>query len=64
MLSVECCAPDGLVLTHAQIAKMLGVRRASISIAAREMKLMRYISYSRGRIELLNLSALKRLANS
>jgi hypothetical protein len=28
------------------------------------MKLMRYISYSRGRIELLNLSALKRLANS
>lgn len=64
VLSAERCAPHSLMLTHAQIAKMLGVRRASISIAAREMKLMRYISYSRGRIELLNLPALERLANS
>ena len=62
LLSAQRCAPDPLVLTHAQIAKMLGVRRASISIAAREMKLKRYISYSRGHIALLNEPALQALA--
>lgn len=64
LLSAERCAPDPLVLTHAQIAQMLGVRRASISIAAREMKLKRYINYSRGQITLLNMSALHALANT
>lgn len=63
LLSAQRCAPDPLVLTHAQIAQMLGVRRASISIAAREMKLKRYISYSRGRISLLNVPALQALGN-
>jgi hypothetical protein len=43
---------------------MLGVRRASVSIAAREMKLKRYISYSRGNISLLNLPALHTLAKN
>ena len=62
LLSANRCAPDPLVLTHAQVAKMLGVRRASISIAAREMKLMRYISYSRGQIQLLNVPALEALS--
>lgn len=64
LLSAERCAPDPLVLTHAQIAQMLGVRRASISIAAREMKLKRYISYSRGHIALLNVPALQALAKT
>ena len=64
LLSGQRCEPDPLLLTHAQIAAMLGVRRASISIAAREMKLKRYISYSRGRISLLNLPALDALANT
>jgi CRP-like cAMP-binding protein len=64
LFSAERCAPDPLVLTHAQIAMMLGVRRASISIAAHEMKLKRYISYSRGRIALLNVPALEALANT
>jgi CRP-like cAMP-binding protein len=62
MLSAQRCAPDPLVLTHAQMAHMLGVRRASVSIAAREMKLKRYISYSRGHIALLNVPALQALA--
>jgi CRP-like cAMP-binding protein len=62
LLSAQRCAPDPLILTHAQIAQMLGVRRASVSIAAREMKLKRYISYSRGNIALLNLPALQALA--
>jgi CRP-like cAMP-binding protein len=62
LLSAQRCAPAPLVLTHAQIARMLGVRRASVSIAAHEMKLKRYISYSRGHIEILNLSALQAMA--
>lgn len=63
LLSAERCAPDPLMLTHAQIAQMLGVRRASVSIAAREMKIKRYISYSRGHIALLNVPALQALAS-
>jgi CRP-like cAMP-binding protein len=62
LLSAQRCAPDPLLLTHAQIAQMLGVRRASVSIAAHEMKLKRYISYSRGHIALLNAPALQALA--
>lgn len=62
LLSAQRCAPDPLMLTHAQIAQMLGVRRASVSIAAREMKIKRYINYSRGHISLLNMSALQALA--
>lgn len=64
LLSAQRCAPDPLLLTHAQIAQMLGVRRASISIAAHEMKLKRYISYNRGRVVLLNVPALEALANT
>lgn len=64
LLSANRCAPDPLELTHTQIAKMLGVRRVSISIAAREMKLMRYISYNRGRINLLNIPALELLSKN
>ena len=62
LLSAQRCAPDPLQLTHEHIAHMLGVRRASVSIAAREMKLKRYISYSRGHIALLNVPALQALA--
>ena len=62
LLSAQRCAPDPLTLTHAHIARMLGVRRASVSIAAREMKLKRYISYTRGHIALLNVPALQALA--
>lgn len=64
LLSAQRCAPDPLRLTHVQIATMLGVRRASVSIAAREIKLKRYISYSRGKITLLNVAALENLAKA
>jgi Mn-dependent DtxR family transcriptional regulator len=46
------------------MAKMLGVRRSSISIAAREIKLKRYINYTRGQISLTNGPALEILSNS
>jgi Mn-dependent DtxR family transcriptional regulator len=41
---------------------MLGVRRSSITLAAREMKLLGLIDYSRGNIKLLNKPALETLA--
>lgn len=61
LLSSERCAPDQLVLTHSQIALMLGVRRSSVSLAARVFKIKRYISYSRGKVFILNVSALQLL---
>ena len=62
LLSAQRCSPSPLKLTHAQIAQSLGVRRASITLAARDMKLKRYLNYSRGHIQLLNTDALQRLA--
>lgn len=64
LLSASRCAPDPLRLTHLQIGKMLGVRRSSISIAAREIKLKRYINYTRGQVSISDIEALKRLSNS
>jgi CRP-like cAMP-binding protein len=64
LLSAQRCAPDALVLTHSQIAHMLGVRRVSITLAAREMKLMGLIGYSRGRIELKDIDKLQQLASA
>ena len=49
-------------MTHEHIANMLGVRRASITIAAREMKLKGWLDYSRGHIVIQNLEALNTLA--
>ena len=63
LLSAQRCAPDALVITHAHIARMLGVRRASISLAARDMKVAGLIDYSRGHIELKKLDVLQRLAH-
>ena len=62
IISAQLCAPEPLRLTHLHMAKMLGVRRSSISIAARDLKLKRYINYKRGLITLTNLPALQKLA--
>lgn len=62
LLSARRFKPDQLILTHTQIAQMLGVRRVSITLEAREMKMMGLISYSRGHIQLKNLEELERLA--
>lgn len=64
LLSANRCAPEPLLMTHLHMAKMLGVRRSSISIAAREIKLKRYINYTRGQISLTNGPALEILSNS
>lgn len=60
-VSAKKCEPDPLVITHAHIAQMLGVRRATITLAAREMKMQGLISYSRGRVEIKKPEMLQRL---
>ena len=63
LISAKRCAPDPLVMTHAHIAQMLGVRRASVTLAARELKMQGLIAYSRGYIEIQKPEALQRVVN-
>ncbi len=62
VMSDNRCDHEALVMTHEHIAHMLGVRRSSITLAARQMKLLGLIDYSRGNIKLLNKPALETLA--
>lgn len=51
-----------LEMTHEQIAEALGSRRQGVTEAARRLQAQRVISYSRGRISILDRSALERCA--
>ena len=64
LLSFERCQTEPLVMTHAQVAQMLGVRRASITLVARELKMAGIIGYSRGHIQIHQPAALKRMASA
>lgn len=46
-------------LTHAFLAKMLGVRRSAVSIAANALRKKKLIAYSRGQIEILDRKGLE-----
>jgi CRP-like cAMP-binding protein len=50
---------DDLLLTHAHLADMLGVRRAGVTLAAVELKEMGLVTYQRGRIHILDLDGLR-----
>lgn len=50
---------EEIPLTQEFIAKMLGVRRASVTVAAQGLQQTGAIGYSRGNIMILNLQALK-----
>ncbi len=63
LMSEQRCGQEQLVMTHAHIANMLGVRRASVTLAAREMKMQGLVDYSRGYIKLLDKPALQKLAS-
>jgi CRP-like cAMP-binding protein len=51
-----------LELTHAHLARMLGVRRASISLAALELRASGLLDYTRGRIVVRDQAGLQALA--
>jgi Mn-dependent DtxR family transcriptional regulator len=53
---------DELPLTQEYIAQMLGVRRTSVTVVARTLQQAGMIHYKRGRIKLVDLSALQETA--
>lgn len=53
---------DDLLLTHAHLADMLGVRRAGVTLAAVELKALGLVDYQRGRVHILDLEGLRRVA--
>ena len=61
LLSYQRCHSMPLFMTHEHISRMLGVRRASISLAANFLKSKHLIDYSRGHIRSMDISGLERL---
>ena len=51
----DCAARDDLpLLTHSMLAKMLGVQRGSVTLAAADLQRAGYIRYQRGKISILD----------
>jgi CRP-like cAMP-binding protein len=50
---------DTFFLTHVNLARMLGVRRSGVSIAASELRKKSVLSYARGKIRILNRKGLE-----
>jgi CRP-like cAMP-binding protein len=59
LLSLDRLAGDELVMTQELISNMLGVRREGVTDAARQLQAAGLISYSRGRITVLNRCGLE-----
>jgi CRP-like cAMP-binding protein len=59
LLSLDRLKSDELVMTQQLIANMLGVHREAVAAAARSLQEAGLISYSRGRIRVLNRRGLK-----
>lgn len=64
LLSAQTAQTTTLHLTHDHLAHMLGVRRVSITLAAGQLREQGLLSYSRGRVHLLDLIGLKQAAQS
>jgi CRP-like cAMP-binding protein len=58
MINERVCSPE-FKLTQEFISRMLGVRRAGVSVAANTLQQRGLINYSRGSIRILNRAALK-----
>lgn len=60
LLSVyDCVLQDELLLTQEFIANMLGTRRSGVTVAANNLQKAGIIKYSRGKITILNRTALE-----
>jgi DNA-binding MarR family transcriptional regulator len=53
---------DTISFSQERLADMLGLRRASVTAAAQKLQSRRFISYRRGRIEIINREGLKAAA--
>src|SRR5579862_3661042 len=61
LLSLDRLSSAEIVMTHELIANMLGVRREGVTDAAGKLQKLGAIRYRRGRITVLNRTALERL---
>jgi CRP-like cAMP-binding protein len=59
LMTRERVGSDEFRLTHEFLAHMLGLRREGVTEAATELKRRKLITYSRGKIQILNLKGLK-----
>lgn len=59
LLSSQRSDPLSLLLTHAHMADMLGVRRASVTLAAKALKAKGLLNYQRGHIQILDWPGLR-----
>src|SRR3978361_1515858 len=55
----DLCGSDTLLFTQEFIAEMLGVQRTSVNVAAQTLQHAGIIKHSRGKIEILDLEALR-----
>lgn len=58
----ELAGSDRFTLTQELMAQMIGARRNSVSIVANMLQQSKYIRYSRGHVEILDLNGLNGLA--
>lgn len=61
LLSANKAQSPTLHLTHKHLARMLGVRRVSITLAAGELRDMGLLTYGRGHVHLVDQAGLERL---
>jgi CRP-like cAMP-binding protein len=62
LLAHDCAEEDSFGLTHEDISEMLGVSRSGVSTAASALQRKGMISYSRGRISILDRKGLESVA--
>jgi Mn-dependent DtxR family transcriptional regulator len=55
----DLCGTDTLKFTQEFIAEMLGVRRTSVTLAAKTLQEAGLIKYNRGQIQMLDLEGLQ-----